>query len=262
MGLPMFDLIGRVAIVTGGGRGLGRAIALGFAEAGADVVVCARTTAEIEDTAAKIRDKGKRALAIPADVRNVDQVTNVLDKTLASFNKVDILVNNAGGGTLGGGRGAEALHLTIQQWEASVEIHLNAVFICTKIIGEQMLKQKAGNIINMGSVVGLGPYGALLHYSAAKAALINFTQTLAVQWARYNIRVNAIAPGYIETQLIAKRFELEPKLRESLLKRIPLGRLGRPGDVVGAAIYLASDASAYVTGQTIVVSGALATLAR
>lgn len=259
MSLPMFELTNKVAIVTGGGRGIGRAIALGFAEAGADVVVCARTTAEIEDTAAKIRDKGRRALAILADTRNIDQVTNLLQETLSQFSKVDILVNNTGGGT-GGHTGL--LRMTFQDWERAIEQNLNSVFICTKIIGEQMVKQKAGNVINISSIVGLGPHGNPTGYSAAKAGIINFTQALAVQWAPYNIRINAIAPGYIETSLIAGRLEREPKFRQSLLKRIPLGRLGKPGDIAGAAIYLASDASAYVTGETIAVSGAIATLGR
>lgn len=263
MSLSMFDLTDRVAIVTGGGRGLGRAIALGFAEAGADVVVCARTTAQIEDTAAKIRDKGRKALAITTDVRNVDQVTNLLHETLAHFSKVDILVNNVGDTPTG--TPGDLLQLTFQDWEAYVEVNLHTVFYCTRIIGEQMVKQRAGNIINMSSVVGTGPYGTYgtyTHYSAAKAGIINLTQALAVQWARYNIRINAIAPGIIETPLIIKRYKTEPGLKESLLSRIPVQRLGKPEDVVGAAIYLASDASAYVTGQTIVISGALATSTR
>ncbi len=259
MNLPMFELTDRVAIVTGGGRGIGRAIALGFADAGADVVVCARTTAEIEDTAAKIRDKGRKALAILADTRNIDQVTNLLQETLSQFRKVDILVNNAGGGT-GGARAL--LQMTFQDWERAIEQNLHGMFICTRIVGEQMVKQRAGNIINISSIVGLGPYGGPTGYSTSKAGIINFTRTLAVHWAPYNIRANAIAPGYIETSLIAGRLERNPKFRRSLLERIPLGRLGKPEDIVGAAIYLASDASAYVTGVTIEVSGAIATLGR
>ena len=258
MNLSMFALTGKVAIVTGGGRGIGRALALGLAGAGADIVVCARSSADIEDTAAKIRDEGRKALAIPTDVRSVDQVTDMLHKTLDLFGRVDILVNNAGGGT----GPSEFLQMTLEQWEADIGQNLTGVFICTRIIGEQMVKQKAGNIINISSVVGLGPYGTFTNYSAAKAGIISFTQTLAVQWAPYNIRINAIAPGYIETPRIARRYEENPELRKSVLKRIPLGRLGKPEDIIGAAIYLASDASAYVTGATIVVSGAIATLAR
>ena len=263
MSLSIFDLTERVAIVTGGGRGIGRAIALGFAEAGADVVVCARTTAEIEDTAAKIRGKGRRALAISTDVTNVDQVTNVLRETLAHFGKVDILVNNAGESI--GGRD-DILQLTAQQWEAVVERdlkeNLTSVLICCKIIGEQMVKQRAGTIINISSVAGIGAYAVVIPYSAAKAGVIIFTHAMAVRWAPYNIRINDIAPGSIETSAAKRLFEKDPKLRQSILERIPLGRLGKPEDIVGAAIYLASDASAYVTGETIVVSGAQAPLAR
>lgn len=257
MSLSMFDLTDRVAIVTGSGRGIGKAIALGFADAGADVVVCARTLADIEDTAAKIRDKGRRALAIITDTRNVDQVTNMVQKAIAHFGKIDILVNNAGGGV---GGDVDIRRMTFEDWKAAIDLNLNSTFICTKIVSEQMMKQKAGNVINMSSIVGTGPFGVYTNYSAAKAAIISFTQLQAVQFASDNIRINAIAPGYIETSsALAKRIKNDPEFRKSLLDRIPLRRIGQPEDVVGAAIYLASDASSYVTGATIVVSGAIST---
>jgi len=252
MNLPMFALTGKVAIVTGGGRGIGRAIALGLAQAGADVVVAARTAAEIEDTATKIEDKGRKALAIPTDVRNFDQVANMLDKTLALFGRVDILVNNAGGMFT-----AQALSMSARAWEAIIRENLDSVFICSRIIGEQMVKQKAGSIISISSVAGLGPYLDNAAYGAAKAGIINLTKTLAVEWAPYNIRVNAIAPGFIETPGAAKFAQENPALRQAQLKRIPLGRFGKPEDIAPVAIFLASDASAYVTGETIVVNGGL-----
>ncbi len=248
----MFALTGKVAIVTGGGRGIGRAIALGFAQAGADVVAAARTTAEIEDTVARIRDEGRKALAIPTDVRNVDQVANLLDKTLDLFSRVDILVNNAGGTFY-----VPVLNMSANAWEAQVRENLNSVFICSRIIGEVMVKQKAGNIINMSSIAGLGPYPSFAAYAAAKAGIISLTRTLAVEWAPYNIRVNAIAPGIIPTQGSDRWAQERPGRREAQLKKIPLGRLGKPEDIMGVAIFLASDASAYVTGETIVVNGGL-----
>ena len=254
MDLSMFSLTGKVAIVTGAGRGVGQAIALGFAQAGADVVVAARTVADIEDTAAKIKVEGRKALAIPTDVRNVDQVTNMLHKTLDLFSRVDILVNNVGGTFY-----AQVLDMSAHAWEAIIKENLSSTFICSKIIGEVMVKQKAGNIINISSVAGLAPYPGAAHYAAAKAGIVSLTKSLAVEWAPYNIRVNAIAPGFLETPGTDRFYQEHPKARQDRLKRIPLGRLGKPADIVGVAIYLASDASAYVTGETIVVNGGLTT---
>lgn len=251
MDLPMFALTGKVAIVTGAGRGIGRAIALGLAQAGADVVVAARTAADLEDTAARIEDEGRQALAVPTDVRDFDQVANMLDKTLASFGRVDILVNNAGGSFP-----AQVLQLSANAWQALIRENLDSVFFCSKIIGEQMVKQKAGNIISISSVAGLRSFSSAGPYAAAKAAIINLTRTLAVELAPYNIRVNAIAPGVIETPG-TMRYHGDSKYRQAQLKRVPLGRYGKPEDIVGVAIYLASDASAYVTGETIVVDGGL-----
>ena len=247
----MFSLTGKVAIVTGAGKGVGQAIALGFAQAGADVVVAARTVADIEDTAAKIKVEGRKALAIPTDVRNVDQVTNMLHKTLDLFSRVDILVNNAGGMVA-----TPAIHMSADAWEETIKENLTSIFICSRIVGELMAAQKGGNIINIGSTYGLGPSTSNAAYGAAKAGTISLTKSLAVDWARYNIRVNAIAPGCIETPATHGLYQ-DPKARQARLKMIPLGRIGKPADIVGVAIYLASDASAYVTGETIVVNGGL-----
>jgi len=252
--LAMFSLAGKVAIVTGGGRGIGRAIALGLAQAGADVVVAARTAVEIEDTAAKIRGEGRKAVAIPTDVRNVEQVANMRDKTLDLFGRVDILVNNAGSTFY-----APALKMSANAWEAIIRENLNSVFFCSRLVGEVMVRQKSGNIINISSVVGLGPFPGGAHYAAAKAGIISLTKTLAVEWAPYNVRVNAIAPGFIVTEGSDIVAQERPGRREAQLRRIPLGRLGKPEDIVGVTIFLASNASAYVTGETIVVDGALTT---
>jgi len=250
----MFALTDKVAIVTGGGTGIGRAIALGFAQAGADVVVTARTAANIEDAAAKIRDEGRKALAVPADVREVEQVANMLHKTMDLFGRVDILVNNAGGTSF-----TSVLDMSADAWEADMKENLSSVFICSKIIGEVMVKQKAGNVINMSSLAALGPWPNAGHYAAAKAGIISLTKTLAVEWAPYNIRVNAIAPGVIMTPLVRELASDSSPRRQEQLKRIPLGRFGEPEDIAGVAVFLASDASAYITGETIVVGGGITT---
>ncbi len=252
--LSMFALTDKVAIVTGGGRGIGRAIAIGFARAGADVVVAARTATEIQDTAAKVRAEGRKALAVPTDVQDVDQVAHLLNKTLDSFSRVDILVNNAGSTYP-----IRALDLSADAWQGQLKENLSSVFICSRIVGEAMVKQRSGNIINMSSVAGLGPYPSLAHYAAAKAGIISLTKTLAVEWAQYNIRVNVLAPGFLMSPLTSKTALESSPLRQSQLKRIPLGRFGKPEDVVGVTIFLASDASAYITGETIVANGGLTT---
>ncbi len=256
MDLSAFDLAGKVAIVTGAGRGIGRAIALGFARADADVVVAARTLTQIEDTAAKIRDEGRKALAIPTDVRNVDQIKNLLHKTLDSFKKVDVLVNNAGGPSNGSGY---ILDMSVDAWRDGVDLNLNSLFYCTKIIGEAMVRQKSGNIINISSGMGFGPFPGAAHHAAAKAGVINFTKTLALEWAPFNIRVNCIAPGYTEVDLTSKRWKEHPEHLGALLKNVPLGRVAQPEEMASVAIFLASSASSYITGETIYVSGGLFT---
>ena len=252
----IFDLTDRVAIVTGAGRGIGRAIALGFAQAGADVVAAARTASQIEDTAAKIQNEGRKALAVPTDVCDVDQIKNLLSKTLDAFGKVDILVNNAGGATEGGGYVRD---MSVEGWKAGIELNLNSLFYCSKIIGEAMVQRKSGNIINISSGMGFGPFPGAAHHAAPRAGVMNFTKTLALEWAQYNIRVNSIAPGYTETELPGKDWKEHPEHLESLLKNIPLGRVAQPEEMANVATFLASDAASYITGETVYVSGGLIT---
>jgi NAD(P)-dependent dehydrogenase (short-subunit alcohol dehydrogenase family) len=256
MKVLFFDLSDKVAIVTGAGKGIGKAIAVGFARAGASLVVASRTQADIDDTASKIRETGRKALAVPADVTKVSQLENLLEKTLESFKKVDILVNNAGGDS--GGTGY-VLDLSIDDWKSGIELNLNSLFYCCKIIGGEMVRKKSGNIINMTSGMGFGPYPGAAHHAAARAGVINLTKTLALEWAPFNIRVNAIAPGYTETALPAKAWREHPEDKEALLKLIPLGRTAQPEEMVSTAVFLASSASGYITGETINVSGGLIT---
>lgn len=257
MDSSLFTLEGKVAIVTGAGRGIGKSIALGLADAGADVVVCARTAADIEATAGEIRAKGRKSLPLPTDVRLAEQVASLVEKSVAELGRIDILVNNAGGSFI-----ASTMDLSEGGWDAIVRENLKSVFLCSKAAARVMIDQKSGNIINIASVAGTASYTLCSPYGAAKAGLINFTTTLAVELAPYNIRVNAIAPGFIATggllQLLnAAPGEVKEEEKGGLLPNIPLGRYGQPGDIVGAAVFLASDASSYVTGQTLVVDGGL-----
>jgi len=252
MDLSIFALTNKVAIITGSGRGIGKAIALDFASVGADLVVVARTASEIESVAAEIRDKGGRALAVPTDIRSADQVKDMVERAMAEFGKIDILVNNAGGTFR-----APFLQISEGAWDAVLRENLKGVFLCTKAIVDIMVKQKEGSIINISSLAGQVPYANMAHYGAAKAGVINLTQTLAVELGPYNIRVNTILPGYIEVEWFAQLLQEHPEVRERRLQRVPLGRFGKPEDIARAAIYLASEASSYVTGASILVTGGL-----
>lgn len=250
MNLSLFSLQGQVAIVTGAGRGIGKAIALGLADAGADVVVAARTVSQIESTAGEIVAKGRKALAIPTDVRWSEQVDNLIEKTIAQFGKIDVLVNNAGGSFA-----ASTLELTERGWDALMAENLRSVFLCSKAAAKVMIKQRKGSIINISSVAGFRPYSSNAAYGAAKAGVINLTMTMALDLAPYNIRVNCIAPGSIATEGALQIQRSDPELMERRLASIPLGRLGQTWDIVGAVIYLASEASSYMIGQTLVIDG-------
>jgi NAD(P)-dependent dehydrogenase (short-subunit alcohol dehydrogenase family) len=237
-----------VALVTGAGRGIGKAIALALADAGADVVVAARTAADIEATALEIEEKKRRALGITADTRDSEQITNVIEQTMNTFGKIDILVNNVGG-TIP----ATTLEISEGLWDAIVRTNLKSAFLCSQAVSKIMVLEHRGVIVNIASMVGLvsNPYNAA--YGAAKAGMINLTRTMAIDLAKFNIRVNAIAPGYIGTSEMAKHFDAQP----NLAKQIPLSHLGAPEDIANAVVYLASDAAGYVTGSVIVVDGGL-----
>ncbi len=252
MDLSIFALTDKVAVVTGSGRGIGKGIALGFADVGADVVVSARSAAEIEAVAAEIRGKGRRALAVPTDTRNIDQVKNMVDRAIAEFGKIDILVNNAGGAF-----GAPFLQVSENAWDAVIRENLKSVFLCTKAVVEGMVRQSGGSIINVSSLAGQVPYPNWSAYGAAKAGVLNLTQTLAVELGPHNIRANAILPAYVETEYLRQRHEEEPETWQRRLDMLPIGRFGKPEDVAATAIYLASEASSFVTGATILFSGGL-----
>ena len=256
---------GKVAIVTGAGRGIGKATALVLAEAGADVTVVARTREQVEETAEKIRKLGRQALAIPADVSQEEQVKKVVEQTISQFGKIDILVNNAGMAvrkpitllpgekmSVWGGTKDEA-H-TLEEWQRVMDVNLTSAFLFAQAVGPYMMKQRKGKVINTSSTCADEGLPGISSYSASKAGLSNFTRCLASEWGPYNINVNAVAPGMIVTEMTAHHFK-DPKNTEVFLGRIPLGRLGQPRDVALLVLFLAAEASSYLTGQTFTIDG-------
>ena len=268
-----FMIEDKVAIITGAGRGIGKVIALTLAEGGADIVCCARTREQIEEVAAEVRKLGRRSLAVTADVTREEDVRAAVAETLAEFDKIDILVNNAGDRTLGavtitedeikpgGWKWArrwnwENKQLTTEEWRRVIDVDLTGAFIFAQAVGPQMMKQRAGRIINITSVYAeLGvPRGA--PYCASKAGLAALTRCLAVEWAPYDIRVNAIGPGFVRTEMTEPYFS-DPEWDAALPKNVPLRRVGEPREVALLALYLASSASDFMTGQSIYLDGGL-----
>ncbi len=247
----LFSLKDRVAVVTGSGRGIGKAVALGLAEAGADVVVLARTAADVNRTADEIRAMGRNSLAVCTDVRLVGQIENMVTAALKEFGHIDVLVNNAGASFF-----APTLELSEGGWDALIRENLKTPFLCSKAIAPAMIKQGGGSIINISSTEGMRSAATCAAYAAAKAGVINLTSSLAVEWAPHHIRVNAICPGFIENPGLPEALEQFPALK-ARLSRVPLARMGKQEDIVGGVIYLASDASDYVTGANIAIDGGL-----
>ena len=245
----MSQLTNQIAVVTGAGRGIGRAIALKFAQAGADVVVVSRTQENSEKVAAEIRALGKKAWAHAVDVSDAAAVNAAAEKILAEVGKVDILVNNAGVT-----RDGLLMRMSDADWDTVLNTNLKGAFLVTKAFSRAMIKARSGRIINISSVIGLIGNAGQCNYAASKAGLIGFTQSCAKELAGRGITVNAIAPGFIETDMTA---ELKPEMKEALLKQIPLGCLGQSEDIAGAALYLASPAARYVTGQVLTVDGGM-----
>jgi NAD(P)-dependent dehydrogenase (short-subunit alcohol dehydrogenase family) len=247
----LFDLTGRVAIITGGSIGLGRQMAEALAEMGANLVLCARKKERCEQAAHDMEKFGVRSLACACDVKDQSSVQQMVDATVSHFGRLDILINNAGISW-----GAPTETMTLAEWNKVIETNLTGTFFCAQAAGKIMLKQERGKIINMASVAGLrgAPPETVqaIAYHASKGGVISFTHDLAVKWARHNIQVNAIAPGWFPTHMSDKVIEYK---RDYLLSHIPARRFGSDFDLKGAAVYLASDASAYVNGHVLVVDG-------
>ena len=249
--MKLFDLSGKTAIVTGGGKGIGRQMAQGLAQAGANVVVCARNAERCEQAAAELEQLGVRALGLGCDVRDADQVQAVVGRTVADFGAVDVLVNNAG--TVWG---ATPEDMPLEGWQKVVDVNLTGVFLFSQAAGRAMIDRGGGSIVNIASVAGL--HGAppeivnTVVYHATKGGVIAFSRDLAWKWAAHGIRVNAIAPGWFPSDMA--NFVIE-RGGDELVRRVPLRRFGGPEDLKGPVVFLASDASAYVTGHTLVVDG-------
>jgi len=246
----LFSLNGRRALVTGGGRGIGRACAQALAQAGAEVVVVSRTQAQIDETAANIIQQGGKATAIVGDISSLEAVNELVEKVCGVNQKVDILVNNAAISPIYK-RGDK---VKPEEWDQILQTNLHGTFYLTQAIGKCMIAAQTGTIINLTSVGAERALANLTAYTASKAALGELTRTLAVEWARQGIRVNAVAPGYIATEMTAGIQENE-RLRQGVENRTPMGRFGRPEEVGAAVVFLASDAASYITGHTLFVDG-------
>jgi len=246
----LFSLEGRVAIVTGGSRGIGRAIALAFADAGADIVPTSRTLKDVEAVTREIEKRGRQALAVACDVSRFQQVERLVTQTLEAFGKIDILVNNAGISPIW----KRIEEVTETEWEEILTVNLKGAFVCSCEVGKVMIKQQRGVILNIASVAGMRGTSHMGPYSISKAGVIELTRVLAYEWAKHKIRVNAIAPGWIRTQMTKDVFAHE-QISKSLLAGIPMGRFGEPEEIAGLAVYLASDAASYVTGQVFIADG-------
>jgi len=246
----LFDLTGRIAIVTGGSRGLGQEMAEGLAEAGASLMLCARREQWLTPALQDFRGRGFRVEGRVCDVADPQQIEEVIRATLAAFGKIDILVNNAG---VSWGERPETMAL--DKWKRVLDTNLTGAFLFAQAAGREMLKARSGAIINIASAAGLrssvhGPHYA--GYAASKAGLMGLTRELAASWGPHGIRVNAIAPGFFHSRLADAAIDLvEPQIKQ----RNPIPRVGAAGELKGVAVFLASDASSYITGQTIVVDG-------
>lgn len=247
----LFDLTRRVAIITGGSLGLGRQMAEGLAEMGADLVLCARKKERCEQAADELRKLGVRVLPVACDVTKPNDIQSLVEETLNEFGRIDVLVNNAGISW-----GAPVEEMPLLDWSRVIETNLTGTFLCAQAVGKVMLGKHRGKIINIASVAGLsGTPAEVLQataYHASKGAVISFTKDLACKWAPHNIQVNAVAPGWFPTHM--SDWSIKNK-QELLLQNIPQNRFGGKDDLKGAVVFLASDASAFVTGHVLVVDG-------
>jgi 3-oxoacyl-[acyl-carrier protein] reductase len=254
MATSPFSVENKVTIVTGGGVGIGRSIALEFARAGADVVVASRKMENLEPVTAEIKKLGRRSFAVAMDVRQEDAVKELVERTVKEMGRLDVMINNAGASFR-----AKPEDISPNGWNSVVSINLTGVFFGCKWAGRQMMAQGGGVIINISSVAGVYGSSMMPHYGAAKAAVINFTRTLGMAWGRQNIRVNCIAPGPVETEgyldVLHKTNPDAKKTYDSVANRVGMGRWGRVEEIAHPCIFLASDASSFMTGATIIIDG-------
>jgi NAD(P)-dependent dehydrogenase (short-subunit alcohol dehydrogenase family) len=247
--LDEFSLKGKVALVTGGSRGIGKAIAVGLANAGADVALASRKLPDLEEVAKEIKKAGRKSLAVAAHVGRLEEISNLVTKVQEEFGKIDILVNNAATNPTMD----QAIDVDERAWDSIMNLNLKGLFFLSQAVARVMRKQGGGNIINVASVAGITP-DVLPIYSISKAGVIMATKVMAQQWAQFNIRVNAIAPGLTKTRFSEALWSNQDILQGAMLGT-PLRRVAEPKEMVGAVIFLASDASSYVTGQVLPIDG-------
>lgn len=244
-----FFLSGKVAVVTGGSRGIGRYLSTGLARYGADVAVTGRTVSELEEAAAEVKSLGRKALAVAMDLTNVKEIHAGIEKIHDTFKRMDILVNNAGINIP-----RPAVEITEEDWKKVIDTNLTGLFFCCQAAGRIMMNQKKGKIINISSQTGTVAIDLRAAYCASKAGVNLLTKELALEWGPHNINVNAVAPTFIETDMTSHMLQ-DPSFKEKVLSKILLGRVGHPKDVLGAVVYLASEASDLVTGHVLLVDG-------
>ncbi len=246
---PEFDLSGKVAVITGAGRGLGYHISLALAKYGADLVVCSRTRSELESVAKEAGNFGRKVLIQKMDICQRSEIDQMVEESVTTFGHLDILVNNAGFNNP-----QWAVEVTEEAWDKIIDTNLKGLFFCAQAVGKEMIRQRKGKIINVSSQSGSVGLPQRSVYCASKGGVNQITRVLAIEWAQYNINVNAIAPTYIETPMTRPMLE-EKAYNDFVLRNIPLGRVGQPDDVIGAVIYLASESSNLVTGHILLIDG-------
>jgi 3-oxoacyl-[acyl-carrier protein] reductase len=251
MAYDRFDLTGRVAIITGGGTGIGAATARLFAEHGADSVIASRTESELERVAAEIADSsGRRCVAVPTDVKEEADVVRLVARTVDEFGRIDILINNAGGTRLG-----PLADLPTRAFDSAVGLNLRGAYLCTREAGKHMIARQSGAIVNVSSGAGVNGVKGGAHYAAAKAGLQMFTRVTAAEWGHYGIRANCVAVGLVASERAVEAWEVAHLDQDAMAEGIPLGRPGAPSEVAYAMLFLVSDAASYVSGQTFSVDG-------
>ncbi|WP_319409379.1 glucose 1-dehydrogenase [uncultured Desulfosarcina sp.] len=250
MGMDVFSLKGRTAIVTGASKGLGEAIALSMADAGANLVLTGRDKPSLEKVAEAVTAKGSTCISMVVDVLKKNDILAMTEKTLAEFGKIDILVNNAGVNVV-----KPLLKITEEEWDRVLDTNLKGYFLCAQAVAPHMIDQKSGCIINNASVFGRTGFMNLSPYIASKGGVVQLTKAMAVEWARFNVRSVCIAPSYIVTEMAKRDIESNPKILEQNIKKIPMRRGGEPREVGNVCVFLASDAASFVTGETIAIDG-------